>query len=716
MAKWDKSIDIGFWDDLDTLDKPNQIHTLDALTRMLTDPFSPELRTEQVTHAEHGVYSCRASESLRIIWKSTRQNEMIICLVDQHDDAYNRAMRLGIAKEGNQIKIIDRLQTETTSFGGGSGLFTPLVHRIKSYGDLFISYNDEEIKSCGVPEELFGNIRALDRLDQFAQFEERLGEKTFYNLLKLVEPDLNYEVLPDEQITASLIENQGGENIYRFEDDEEFKRVLFGSLEDWMLFLAFDQKTIIRREFNGPVRIKGVAGSGKTVIAIHRARYLAKKAQENGKKVLFLTYGNRLPDVLFHLLTQLVGDGSSLLDHIECRTIHSWCTSFLHENKVYPKILQEKSRELLKDAISKVSRMGVMSKNLEKRGHDFFEDEIRYIIKGKALKKIDDYLSLERSGRGTRLTVDERQAVWKIYEDYQSGLQANNWSDFDDIILQALRLVEEGKLGDKYQSIIVDEIQDLTEATMKLIRAIVQPGMDDLFLVGDGLQKIYPGGYSMNQVGIDITGRGRILRKNYRNTQQILQAAHAMMEGVQYDDPDGEPEQSEVPEYSVRQGKPPVLTRFSSPEQEIFWIQTEIDRLVAEGTYSDKDFALLYRMDDPYKDLIINILSRQHEVVELNKNAETYFGPGIKLTTFHSAKGLEFKVVFVVGVTDGWQVPRDNFTYSSEEMEDYLAMEKRLLYVAMTRARDLLYITCSRGQPSRFLNGIPERMLERKNL
>lgn len=716
MSNWNISMTSTFREDLRKLDDSLWRRADGIVDRMTKNPFNDDLGWEKLSRTESGLYSTRVNEEYRIIWKHIKPRDIVFCLADQHDHAYMRARRLSFRKVDNEIKIVDIMETEATSFEARAELFTPQSQMGHNIGGLFIAYTDPQIREWGIPEEYFPNIRALDNANQLGAFEGILEESVYNTLLVIALDIVERPVVPDSELTASLIENNGGQNIYRFEDDEEFKRVLRGSLEEWMLFLAYDQRSIIHREYNGPARIKGVAGSGKTVIAIHRARHLAKIAEQNGQKVLFLTFGNRLPKIIRYLFSQLVGEGSNLLNHIEFRTIHSWCTKFLSMNDIYLLIKMGKARGLLSDAISCASRAHMLSRNLEKRGQSFFEEEIRYTIKGKALASEEEYLALERSGRGTRLAEEDRRAVWKIYQEYQRSMKAANCSDYDDLICFALDLIKEGKPLKKYQSVVVDEIQDLTEATMRLIRALVPQGSDDIFLVGDGLQKIYPGGYSLNKVGIDITGRGRILRKNYRNTQQILQAAHSMMEGVDYDDTDDDGEQDEVPEYSLRQGKLPFLGRFSSIKQELFWIKSEIERLISEGCYVEKDFALIYRWAENYKSEITNIIANGRQVIEIGNDAESYFGPGIKLTTFHSAKGLEFKVVFVVGVTDCFEVPRDDLTLMDEELEDYLAREKRLLYVAMTRARDLVYLTCARGQPSRFLNAIPDRMLEKKNL
>jgi len=348
------------------------------------------------------------------------------------------------------------------------------------------------------------------------------------------------------------------------------------------------------------------------------------------------------------------------------------------------------------------------------RPRAFFADEIRFAIKGRAIATLQEYLSIERSGRGSPLQETGRKAVYAVYEAYQEYLRPRGLWDFDDYVVEALRLVEAGQVPDQYMAAVVDEIQDLTDAVMHLIRRIIPPGVNDLFLVGDSLQRIYPGGYTLGRLDIDITGRGTRLRKNYRNTQEILRAAHAMMQGKHFDDMDDQESEVPEPEFSVRQGEMPLLHRARNSEQELKWVRSKIAGLKAEKGYKNRDFALLYRWRTPYQDLIHQYLSKQVELVEIQRDAATYFGPGAKHTTFHSAKGLEFKVVFVVGVTDGQFVPRDDWTLEGEELADHMARERRLLYVAMTRARDLLYLTCSRGQPSRFLADVSDEYLKRE--
>lgn len=703
--EWKHSITKEFWNDFVALPPDVIKRAKRAINRMLQDPFAPELRPEKVKSAEAGVHSCRADDKYRIIWKHIKPNNILFLLVDNHDIAYQRAARKSSRLDGGVIAIYDITEAGAQPTSAKGDFFPNAAHEKGRCGALFIGYTDKEIMEWGISPELLPRIRSLDDVNQLGQLERLLSEAVFFKLLEVALGVVERPSVSDAKLNESLIRNQGGEDIYKFLDTDDFKRVLEGSIQDWMLFLAPFQRALTLRQFNGPARVRGVAGSGKTIIAIHRARQLARKAQQNGKRILFVTFGNRLPGVIAYLLSQLAGEDAPELNAIECRSLHQWCSQFLAERGVSLRVSDETQDNALANAIELV-RPRYKGLRLLDRPPSFFADEIHCMIKGKAIRSLSDYLTLNRSGRGIALQIRERQAVFEIYQAYQSSLETLGCCDWDDFILKSLENLRNNLFDSPYQSAIVDELQDLTEADLLLIRSLVPPGPDDLFLVGDGLQRIYPGGISLRRISIDVTGRGALLRRNYRNTQEILCAAHAMMRDHRFDDLDEEPVEVEEPEYSLRRGELPGLKRFDSPEQEIDWIATEIRRLRSEARYKPGDMAILYRQRWPYQKLV-NSRLQGFEPVELDRDPYTYFGPGLKHTTFHSAKGLEFKIVFVVGVTDGQMVPKDDWSLEGDRLEDYLARERRLLYVAMTRARDILYVTCARGMFSRFLECVP---------
>jgi hypothetical protein len=264
------------------------------------------------------------------------------------------------------------------------------------------------------------NILALENVNQLDNVERLLPADVFDRLVEVALGLIERPRVPDKVLSESLGEYQGGDDLYRFVDGNEFKRVLEGSLEEWMLFLAPHQRALVNRVYNGPTRIKGVAGSGKTVVALHRAYFLARKYQNTGKKILFLTYGSRLPEVNKHLLCQLTGNEPAIMNSIECLTIHQWCYRFLLSRGIRLGVIEEKSQKLLEQALDQIKKKSEEGFPLANKAVDFFRDEIRYVIKGRDISSLEDYLALSRSGRGTRLTIEERKCVWEVYIKFQN--------------------------------------------------------------------------------------------------------------------------------------------------------------------------------------------------------------------------------------------------------------------------------------------------------
>ena len=695
-----------FQKSLHRLPNPIKGKLLDLWMEMAEDPWKPKWHPEKVRGArDKRIWSSRVDDNYRLIWAHIqmrgRPDKIVLLYVDKHDEAYRKARRLKFKLQEGMVKVIDVVETVTER----EQTVEWKTPRAPGMGRLFLGFSDEELLNCGLPEEMLPVVRLLDEEEDLDRLARRLPEEVYNNLIALY---LGEPVqVPDAALYRSLERYQGGDDLHMFVHSEEFKRVLEGDWEDWMLFLAPYQRRLVYADYKGPARVKGVAGSGKTVVAIHRALHLARTLGHEGK-ILFVTYGKRLPGVVNMLLRRLAGENAPELEALECQSIHKWCYRELYQAG---ERIEVASREQRLEAIrAGLERAKARFPNLKMwgRDEDFFLDEIRYAIKGRDLRSFEEYAALDRSGRGTALSSTERRAMWEVYLGYQTYLQERDLWDFDDFVLRALRLIEEGRITRRYRAAVVDEIQDLNVATMKLIRALVSPAANDLFLVGDGLQKLYPGGYVLSQLGIDIVGRSTLLRKNYRNTQQILRAAYAMMRNVRYNDLDDREAEVQEPEYSPREGPLPVVRGFPTPEQELQWVAEEIHRLMAEEGYRPGDFAILYRWRDPYEHLLQTNGLPGLQVQVLTENPETYFGPHVKITTFDGAKGLEFRVVFAVGVTDATMVPRDDWTLEGPALEDYMLRERSRLFVAMTRARDRLYITYARGQLSRFLASLPE--------
>lgn len=702
-----------FWRQLHSLDQAIFKKWQRVGMQIEKNPFHPSLRSHPIHHHQDGMYAAELDDNYRIIFRHIKPDTVLLFWVDTHDAAYEKAARLTVTIEDGKVKILDtdKASTSTQQF----------VYSRPKHGLLFARWSDDELINVGLDPRFLPSFREMDSLNDFQKAEGIVPANVFDALFELI---LNAEEIKegaqasDSELKAALARPERREDIYLFEDSEEFARALSGSLAEWMLFLHPLQRQIVEATFNGPARIKGGAGTGKTVVALHRARYLARALKDRSDgKVLFVAFNKSLVSVIGGLLDRLCTSEERL--RIDVKTLHSWCSSLLAASGVSFDVVDTKKNAsgqfvrdaLLDDAIAQAKSEFPTAK-VWALPRNFIDDEIRHVIKGRAISTLEEYLQLRRTGRGTPLSADERQAVFRVYEHYQSGL--NGMCDFDDMILMALRKASEGAGVGAYAHIIVDEVQDFSEAALRLVNTIAGSGENKLLLIGDGQQKIYKGGFSLKSIGISVVGRSRVLRQNYRNTYEILQAAYSLMRNakrVDFEDDGDEP--SEPVALSRRHGPRPQFKDFRSYEEEVAWVAASIRRLVSAGTYKAGDIAILYLSPRIYGGLIDDQLRKNGlEAIELRGNDAIglFDEDKVKRCTFHSAKGMEFKAVFLVGVTDGTLPRTHNLT--GELLEDEIERARRLLFVAMTRARDQLFMTSAKGAPSRFIAEIDPALLE----
>lgn len=697
-----------------------QLHNLDRqiflkwqrIGRMIyKDPFDNSLETHPVKKAQEGIFSARLDDNYRIIFRHIKPDIILLFWVDKHEPAYAKAERMTITIEDGKIKILESIEEKIYS-----SIQQPLYHS-QPIGLLFARWNDEKLLELGLSADWLPAFRQMNKITEFDNAEEQLPKKTFdalYDLLITSTEAQEGAAISDTQLKNAISQPDTREDIYVFETGDEFEKALSGSLVEWMLFLHPSQKQLVEANFNGAARIKGGAGTGKTVVALHRTRYLAQTLATNSlNKILVLSFTSTLSVVASELLRRLCNEDE--FSRIEVKTLHQWCSWYLrHQCHDKPNKAEDNQINESLDSAIRQTQQEFPSSKVFTLSRDFIEDEIKYVIKGRAVTTLDDYLQLKRTGRGTPLGTDERQVIFKIYSRYQQGL--GYFCDWDDFILKSLRHAKQGVPTGSYVAVIVDEVQDFTEAGMSLISHIAGDKPNGLLLIGDGQQKIYKGGFSLKNIGISIVGRSRILRYNYRNTKQILEAAYSMVKGISFDDlEDDEDVIPASPEFPKRSGIKPILkSSFTTQQDELKWVAEQIrDRVSVRQVNKAGDIGILYMSGKKYGNPIDRTLSSYGiQVTELRRdNSSAFFDEGtVKRCTFYSAKGMEFKVIFLVGVTDGI-LPSDS-VLPEEAQEDTERRERRLLFVAMTRARDVLYISCSEGQPSRFLKDIEEGLIE----
>jgi superfamily I DNA/RNA helicase len=457
--------------------------------------------------------------------------------------------------------------------------------------------------------------------------------------------------------------------------------ILADPVEEWMSFLHPDQARLVRRSFNGPARIRGAAGTGKTVVGLHRAAYLARTRPG---KVLVTTFVRTLPDVMRQLVERLAPD---VADRIEFTGVHAFARRLLRDRGLLVNLDSKQASAAFSAAWSSQPRSSPLrTSNAES---SYWKEEIEYVIKGRGITRWEAYADLDRTGRRRRVSIDQRRAVWSLYLAYSTELRRRSVHDFADIILRAESELRRDPLKEPYAAVIVDEAQDLTCAMVRMLHGLVGDARDGLTLIGDGQQSIYPGGYTLAEAGISLAGRGVVLDINYRNTAQVLDFASRMVAGHEFADIEGAVSRGDVPRVVARTGAAPVVDRCTSQGQRDELMVERARTVLREVGIGNGDIGVLCISRAGAQRALRALRRAGLPVVTLEK----YDGKpvdAIKVGTIKRAKGLEFKQVLLPELrTD--QIGEAPPPEDGAERERWERL-RRELYVAMTRARDGLWL------------------------
>lgn len=471
-----------------------------------------------------------------------------------------------------------------------------------------------------------------------------------------------------------------------FSPDEVNDIVVHGMLrepiESWMSFLHPEQARLIRKSFSGPSRIRGAAGTGKTVVGLHRAAHLARTLPG---KVLVTTYVKTLPAVLSSLMRRMAPE---IADRVEFMSVHAFAQLTLRRAGIRSLLDPDSAEQAWSHAWRSAGSNSTLGRVDPNPG--YWKDEVRNVIKGRALVSLEEYQTCSRAGRTRRLTAERRAEVWNLFEAYGAELERRGAWDYEDVINNAAALVP-GVHAATYSAVIVDEAQDLSCSMVRLLYSLVGNAPDAFNLIGDGQQSIYPGGYTLSELGISIAGRGVVLSRNYRNTAEIASFASTIVAGGTFIDIEGGRESSDVAEFT-RHGRRPQVIQFPSPVEHDARLIDHVRELLADDATSAGDIGVLAL----YRRQVDSLIRSLNKAGIPTVNLEDYAGAhtdAVRVGTVKRAKGLEFKQVLVA------QAPKLLLTSAtagdadpSSDADDKDDLVRRELYVAMTRARDGLWV------------------------
>ncbi|WP_165603817.1 3'-5' exonuclease [Planctopirus hydrillae] len=664
---------------------------LDFLTKFMDDPSSPGLNFETIQGAKDGnMKSARITQDLRTILHQS--NGMLTLLyAGHHEDAYRWAERRRMENHPvtGTLQIVETAQA--AQYEVTEADLTSNSTRI------FAGYENGYLLSLGVPTDWLTIIRQIQNDDQLLAVCQKLPEEVAERLVTLSTGEL---VTPPPPVPASAPVEQSPDNLRRFwivQDAADLASVLDRPIEDWVRFLHPSQRLLVIQEFNGPAKVSGAAGTGKTVVGMHRARRLASQ----GKRVLltsFVTTLCRNIERNIHILcagTQNAFDGSTE-SRVTVSTVHRQALALA--KATHPKL-----RPLESDKIEAlVNRHHSHGGYLFDSG--FLVTEWNAVVEPQGITTWEEYRDAVRTGRGKPLTIKQRKECWKVFARIWEDLMAAYAYPWSAICRIAREAVESGNVESPFDAVIVDEVQDLQPQELRFLKALSAQNPGDFMLLGDSGQRIYPGGFSLKKLGIDVRGRSHILRINYRTTEQIRRFADGLLATTSNDFDDGAEDRRSQ---SLLNGPRPTIREFPNEAEQAKFVLDQV-RLLLEQGISPREIAVFARSSNRLKSIRDILTDAKLEIAPLNDEEDLSEVRGINLGTMHRAKGLEFKVVFVIDCNQG--VVPHAFTLSKmRDQGDYDAAyerERQLLYVAITRARDEVFVT-SVGKPSEFLTSQP---------
>lgn len=690
------AISTDFLDAYSALPKKEQGKVSEFVNKFLINPESRGIHYEKLKSGlDDKIYSVRIDDAYRgIVVRQSSTNTYLLVWVDHHDEAYRWAER--------KKCIINPLTGSIQIFEVKPQVITETVEPVKG---IFSELSDDQLRLLGVPAEQISFVREMVTPSDFYKSIDKLAHDTYENLGWIVEgiPFDEVKEMAEAAKTAEKPSDDLGEALDRAETmksfvvvkgEEELRRIMAAPLEKWRVFLHPTQRKLVEAKFAGPARVLGGAGTGKTVVAMHRARYLAAHAGER-EKILFTTFTKNLAEDILENLKKICSPEE--LSHIEVVNMDAWAARFLKNQGYKPKIYYDQDAEkAMKQAMEECDDL--------EYSLGFYEEEWKRVIMAQEALSFDKYATASRIGRGTRLNRKKRREIWNVFEQYIKDMRSDNFRDVETALYECRLLIEQKEIGPLYQHIIVDEGQDLSPAAFRLIRTLAGPQHEnDIFIVGDAHQRIYKNRAALGRCGIDIRGRGRLLKINYRTTEEIRRYAFALLKGITFDDLD---ESTDVGDKcrSLMHGNPPVIKSFRNASQELDFIADEIQKLQKSGV-GLRNICLVARTNSLVDTYGEHLEEKGIPFVKITRDtSDSDEQDGVRIATMHRVKGLEFDFVFVVAANANsipLQAVIDHTDKVSEE--ESMNSEKCLLYVALTRARKGAYIT-SYGKASPFIS------------
>lgn len=509
------------------LPRQKQGKVTEFFNKFRNDPMHPGINFEKINEGiDKNICSVRIDDTYRgIVVREPESNVYILLWVDHHDEAYAWAKKkkCSINKLTGSVQIFDVQE---------------VIEEQKAIDEpaLFANISDEVFEKIGLPEEQLPMIKAIKTLEGLHSLKAAIPEEAFEGLewlgngfsveevLDTLYPETEKVEVKENDFAAALQTDTSRKSFVIVEGEEELQAIMQEPLEKWRIFLHPTQRKVVEKNFNGPARVLGGAGTGKTVVAMHRAKMLASNLESN-EKILFTTYTKNLAEDIKDNLRKICT--AEEMKRIDIINLDAWVSNFLRrQGYEYQIVYDEEVDKAWRDAIA------IAGGNLN-FVENFYKDEWVKVVQAQEVYDKVSYCKASRIGRGVRLDRKIRMQIWDVFDEYQNIMNEKLQRDVETAMYECRKILENKKLTGQYTSIIVDEGQDLSPSAYRLLRSLAgDEHRNDIFIVGDSHQRIYRNKAVLSKCGINVRGRSSYLRINYRTTEEIRKFAFGLLNGV----------------------------------------------------------------------------------------------------------------------------------------------------------------------------------------
>ena len=645
------------------------------------NPANPGMQFHKLDKAkDKNFWSVRVGGDLRLIVHKS-ETSLLLCYVNHHDKAYQWAERrkLEAHPQTGAAQLVEIRETVKEITVPKYVVMAELPLGLGK-PPLFATVSNDDLLGYGVPTEWLADVRRADEesiLEVAAHLPAEAAE-ALLNLATGVTPEV-----PERAVAgADPFAHPDAQRRFRIMTNvEELERALEYPWEKWTIFLHPAQRELVERVYSGPARVSGSAGTGKTIVALHRAVFLARTNAD--ARILLTTFSDTLANALHTKLRRLISNEPRLGERLEVHAINA-IGQRLYELNVGPLNLASRDlmRQLVDEAAGKIEE--------HKFSPHFLLTEWEQVVDAWQLETWEAYRDVARLGRKTRLSEKQRLTLWSIFDQVRSSLKTRNVITSAEVFTRLASKLTASK-SPPFDFIVVDEAQDISVAQLRFLAALGGARPNGLFFAGDLGQRIFQQPFSWKSLGVDIRGRSTTLHINYRTSHQIRIQTDRLL-APEVSDVDGNTEERRGT-ISVFNGATPQIVAFDTLQDEMAFVAQWLSKLRTEDT-EPQEIGVFVR--SPAQ------LERASKAVEkaglpfkvLDEQVETTSGY-VSVSTMHLAKGLEFRAVVVMACDDE-VIPlqeRIEKVGDDADLEDVYNTERQLLYVACTRARDFLLVT-----------------------